>query len=894
MRYNKWFKCLSVIFIVLSILCLKTYKVSANTASASQTNASNSFADSVWYDDGTWCGTLYKNGGSYVSSGSDTSPRTFNWTSSWVNRDYGRYKGGNPALNNSWSWLTTWGAPGNVDYLGTGGRIYIYGTINNMNLDRSRPCSTSTYYADLGIDDSFRGSLPQKSYTSTYSGLTYLNNWGSGLVVGNYYYYNQYTESSTYSGTISKPDTRQYTQGYSGATVLDRDAIVTSNAPTKVLAGSAVSYTVTATNNGAYTWVAGQYKLGTDWGASNYPSAPARYELPYNIAPGGSYTWTINYTASTSAVTYMNSFKMLQESVAWFGANPQTITQVVIPPTISAVIKNISSNGYDVFCTVGTGTLAIDRVQVPTWTNLNGQDDIDVAWQTSAVSKATFNGGNTWVYHVNRKVHNNEYGVYLSHAYVFDSGGFSAAVATTCTLARKSLTAPNTWEDVTEWTGTTIKAYVEPPVDILTVNRFENGDFVNGTTDWAASADATTITNVATPYGTGVNVAREDGDGGNWPLNYIGPVNQDTYLAGHTYTFSFYYRMTRGSGTPFYIGWWINDAGGYRNTLPIITTDMGDGWKYATASYTFTSNQSANIASFMNSQSDYTTVQFARIGLVDTTNSMVYKVGVGGTYKTYNGAVTISSNCDVYFKYTDVEGYISPESVLHVTNIDKTPPTGDSTYSMSYDLQLSAMINNVSDNGGSGVKELYAVITQPGTANSVTKPLHSVDASTWQLDSLDAYSLFSSEQLQVDIYAKDNVGNTALLQSKIFELLTANLGITPVISRQGQLLTFTLDTTGQPYLLELDFPQEIYSLDPAIPTGKVLIPIVESNYLQTKYEYYLPLTTPLTLDTNSNRLNTQYQFTAKAYKRNGKETSAPAVGIDVSGNIFKGIRTRMR
>ena len=50
-------------------------------------------------------------------------------------------------------------------------------------------------------------------------------------------------------------------------------------------------------------------------------------------------------------------------------------------PTFTATIQNVSSSGYDVIikdvADVGSG---IDRVQVPTWTESNGQDDIQTSW----------------------------------------------------------------------------------------------------------------------------------------------------------------------------------------------------------------------------------------------------------------------------------------------------------------------------------------------------------------------------------------------------------------------------------------------------------------------------------------------------------------------------------
>ena len=93
-------------------------------------------------------------------------------------------------------------------------------------------------------------------------------------------------------------------------------------------------------------------------------------------------------------------------------------------PAISNVkVSNITTEGYDVSCTV-TDNVGVNRVVFPTWTVLNDQDDIAAAWWdvNHTATRGTRNG-DTWTFHVNIADHNNERGAYLTHIYAYDDAG---------------------------------------------------------------------------------------------------------------------------------------------------------------------------------------------------------------------------------------------------------------------------------------------------------------------------------------------------------------------------------------------------------------------------------------------------------------------------------------
>ena len=113
-----------------------------------------------------------------------------------------------------------------------------------------------------------------------------------------------------------------------------------------------------------------------------------------------------------------------------------TITSDKTGPTITnAKVTNVDSTGYTVTCTV-TDASGVNRVQFPTWTEKNGQDDLLSGWEVSPKASGTRNG-NTFTFRVKTSDHNNESGVYNTHIYAYDNsyrGNCAGAVTCTATV----------------------------------------------------------------------------------------------------------------------------------------------------------------------------------------------------------------------------------------------------------------------------------------------------------------------------------------------------------------------------------------------------------------------------------------------------------------------------
>ena len=113
-----------------------------------------------------------------------------------------------------------------------------------------------------------------------------------------------------------------------------------------------------------------------------------------------------------------------------------TVTSDKTGPTITnAKVTNVDSTGYTVTCTV-TDASGVNRVQFPTWTKKNDQDDLLSDWEVNPKASGTRNG-NTFTFRVKTSDHNNESGVYYTHIYAYDNsyrGNKAGAVTLSATV----------------------------------------------------------------------------------------------------------------------------------------------------------------------------------------------------------------------------------------------------------------------------------------------------------------------------------------------------------------------------------------------------------------------------------------------------------------------------
>jgi prepilin-type N-terminal cleavage/methylation domain-containing protein len=167
---------------------------------------------------------------------------------------------------------------------------------------------------------------------------------------------------------------------------------------------------------------------------SSSESGSGLYQYQYSVGGSawaqtlGTNGWTYTWDANDSIVfrTVDNAGNVSASTSTYIFRRDASV------PTYSSYeIKNVTSSGYDVYVYgVSDAMSGIARVQFPTWTEYNGQDDIQANWETNSTATGVNQGNGTWYYRVNVSSHNNESGIYNTHVWIYDNAGNTSAFAT--------------------------------------------------------------------------------------------------------------------------------------------------------------------------------------------------------------------------------------------------------------------------------------------------------------------------------------------------------------------------------------------------------------------------------------------------------------------------------
>ena len=148
--------------------------------------------------------------------------------------------------------------------------------------------------------------------------------------------------------------------------------------------------------------------------------------------PSGTYNpvWRIEAYSDDYGVCVTNAITgTVGNQVARYVFVPYVEKTTPAPTITSAKVSNVSSDGYTVTVTFDAQE-DVSSLQLPTWTEKNGQDDL--VWHNASVS------GNTATFHVNVSQHGWESGKYITHIYVKSKNGESKPVPVYVTVPAAS------------------------------------------------------------------------------------------------------------------------------------------------------------------------------------------------------------------------------------------------------------------------------------------------------------------------------------------------------------------------------------------------------------------------------------------------------------------------
>ena len=293
----------------------------------------------------------------------------------------------------------------------------VNGLRNNTNLGANAYPS----YGRIGVD-----TIKHTNDPTNLAYMYYTNT--SGQYYGNAAFNEHFTQVS---GNFKRRKTSSHNYNDSFLTMIARKDNMTYYPKTRTFIGS----------TGAGTWYHLSTTLKTDGtaptisgGASTSNWTNQNVSISLNASDNGSgmnsvtiydndWGWKAGSTNSTNhTVTSEGEQTYRLKAVDNVGNERHTTTTVKIdktPPTAtSAEIKNITDTGYDVYVYGVSDSLSgVKEVKFPTWTTVNGQDDI--TWHNG-----TNKGNGTWYYRVNISDHWNQKSTnYQTHIYAYDNAG---------------------------------------------------------------------------------------------------------------------------------------------------------------------------------------------------------------------------------------------------------------------------------------------------------------------------------------------------------------------------------------------------------------------------------------------------------------------------------------
>ena len=608
-----------------------------------------------------------------------------------------------------------------INYLYTDGtNIGGAGTVNVTNIDTANP-TINTAITGSGTTSTIKLSM---AVSDTQSGVNKI-----------IWYYKLSTDS-TY-----KNATDTYTATTANTTRTHTFTGLTQN---KTYNAYAVVYDATGRTAQSTTINVTTGTVPTASGATYTPNTWTSGKVTVTLPTKSGYTtvYTTNGTAPTKDSTkYSGAFTVSSNCKINYlytdgtnigGAGTVNVTNIdtTAPTFVSGEVKNLTTTGYDVYVYGITDTQSgVNRVQFPTWTNANGQDDIQSNWwePSNTVARGTKQAdGTTWVYHVNIKDHKNEVGLYYTHVYIYDNLGNSRCVFTPqitvpkvpdITSANASFSYnPNTWTSgsVRATTSTTVSGYyLQTSTDAQT---WKTQNYVDRTTNGAVYARLT----------DGVNV-------GNYVTGNVGNIDK---IAPTTPTLTA--KIGNDSGSAYTSGAWTNQA-------VIITATSSD------------------------TQSQINRIEYSYDNSTWNTNWGTSLI-TSGNNKSIKGTWGANYNTTVYVRAVDNAGNVSGTASIVVRHDTTAPATPTITAKVGSDS------GSAYTSGSWTSQPIIITATSSDTQSQINRIEYSYNNSSWSTSwGTDLTTNGNSKSIKgtwngnynntVYVRAVDNVGNVSASSS---------------------------------------------------------------------------------------------------------------------------------
>ncbi|GIC30164.1 hypothetical protein SUT328_09020 [Streptococcus parasuis] len=388
----------------------------------------------------------------------------------------------------------------------------------------------------------------------------------------------------------------------------------------------------------------------------------------------GSYKVTVNKSKHKNEIGKYNIhvyYRELDGSMVAIGATSAVLTEV--KPTGTVTVKNVDPNngGFDVIVSNLNVPRGLSKVYVPTWTEANGQDEIqwyEASRQTDGSYKVT----------VNKSLHKNEIGKYNVHVYVKESTGELTYIGNTVAELPKEQATNSGTSNITSGT-----------ISISNVNE-KNGSFDVRVSNVKAPKGLSAVLIPTWTVSNGQDdivwhVANRQADG-----SYLYTVKKSEHKYGSgLYNVHVYYRGADGS---------LTVVGGTSVELPssrsyTIYIDPGHGGVDPGATYG--GIQEKNLAMSVANKLKSNLIQMGYQVLMTRTGD--YNVD----FKTERSQMANQSNADLFISLH-----------FNATGLGTTRTSGIETYWYQYDPEYQPKINKDKHNDPTRLAESEILANQ--------------------------------------------------------------------------------------------------------------------------------------------------------------------------------------
>ncbi|PJI09242.1 MULTISPECIES: hypothetical protein [Clostridium] len=263
---------------------------------------------------------------------------------------------------------------------------------------------------------------------------------------------------------------------------------------------------------------------------------------------------------------------------------------------------------------------------------------------------------------------------------------------------------------------------------------------------------------------------------------------------------------------------------------------------------------------------------------------------ISSSENNINNSITLSGQGIYQVKVQAVDnlGNTSDWQTSQNYCIDTTPPTG--IYTHKSISSNSATLNfKPYDEGGSGVL-LWRYRLSQDNGTTWGDWSNTIDG-----DAAKDISLENSGKYKIQSEITDKAGNMSDIYSETYNLedsITVKASVAPNPAKQGQQITFNINTTGNAKYLTIYMPVEITSVDTSGTIFPINKTIKEEQNHSEKIQYVIPLKAQQSMRKNDGRIREPYKVIIIAKKQDGK-TAKTSVDLDISGNVLDRIKTEI-